>query len=95
MLEYCSHQTGIIQVVHLPQGLPFQIPISPSHALYPVPCVTHTPFNSNFTWTPRESTSREAAADWNKQQAAALSIASKHLGGITKKGAGMFGEVTF
>ena len=39
--------------------------------------------------------SREAAAERNKQQAATLRIASKHLGGITENGTDMFSEVKF
>lgn len=92
ILEYCSHQTDIIQVICHPQGLSLQIPISPGHILYPVLCVTQAPFNSKVTLTPRESMSRGAAAERNKQQAATLGIASKHLGGIASKHLGGIAE---
>ncbi|PKU38514.1 hypothetical protein llap_11178 [Limosa lapponica baueri] len=94
-VEYCSHQIDIIQVIHRPQGLSLQIPISPSHTSYPDPCVTQTPFNSNITLEPGESTSREEVAERNKQQAATLRIASKRLRGIAEKGMDMFSEVKF
>lgn len=54
-----------------------------------------TPFDSNITLTPRESRSREAAAERNKEQAATLRIASNHLGVIAEKGTDMFSEVKF